>query len=101
MKAKMEHIAVIIKNSYLAAEWFKSYFEFEYYESDAPEKYEKQKNTRTTLKNPNGDMLELFSYKTPKAVSNGIITHIVFFVDSIEEYYNRLKELKSFQLLMA
>jgi hypothetical protein len=92
MKAKFEHIAVTVENPYLVSEWFKKYFDFDYYEGDILEKDKKAINTRTTLKNPSGDMLELFSGIVNKSLGKDAISHIAFIVDCIDEYYNRFKE---------
>ncbi|MBK5254245.1 MAG: VOC family protein [Peptostreptococcaceae bacterium] len=92
MKAKLEHIAIAVKSPIATAEWFNKYFEFVYYDGDVLGEGIPKDNTRTIIKNPNGDMLEIFSSDTSQYSKNGPITHLAFVVDNLDDCYRILTE---------
>ncbi len=90
MTAKLEHVAIIVKDPLKTAQWFEKYFGFEYYSGD--KLVPNMQNTRTIIQNKDNDQLEIFNHGGELGVYNGAIKHLCFVTDSLDEYFAKFKE---------
>lgn len=92
MNAKMDHIAIIVENAETAIAWFAKYLGFTKELMHAPMKANGGTGTRYMIANESGTILELLVYDEPVKTVAGVIQHIGFTVDNVDEFYKVLKQ---------
>ncbi len=90
MKAKLDHIALVVESLDVACFWFKEYFDFNKILVKAPMKANGGSGTRCLVANENLDVLEFLEYDDALKLETGIIQHIGFTVDDVEDFFTSL-----------
>ncbi len=92
MAIKIDHISMVVENAEDAIAWFGKYLGFGKLLVKAPMKANGGAGMRYTVGNDDGDILEFMEYEEKKEVKTGIIQHIGFKVDSVDECYDLLSK---------
>ncbi|QZY56056.1 VOC family protein [Crassaminicella profunda] len=92
MKAKLDHIAIVVESIDEAKIWFGKYFGFINEILTAPIKATGGPGIRCLVSNDIGTVLELCEYESKRNMDAGNIQHLGFSIDSAREYYDVLQE---------